>query len=241
MFLVLVDAHSKWLNAHIMQSISSSKTIEKLKSVFATLGLLRKIVTDNGPSFTSFEFCSFLSSNGIANVTTAPYNPSSNGLAERAHVQTLKCGLKSTKGDSLEERLAVFLFTYRITPHKTTSVSPAELLMKRRLRSRLDRLFPDLHEWVEKKQLQQATNHNNSKPLQSFKVGDMVYVKDFSTLTWIPGKITKVTGPLSYHVEVDRGRVLHRHVDALRTRYSDSTASPLQDTPYGRDDIYFPT
>ena len=240
MFLVLVDAHSKWLDAHIMQSISSAKTIEKLRSVFATHGLPRKIVTDNRPSFTSTEFRSFLSSNGITHVTTAPYHPSSNGLAERA-VQTLKRGLKSTKGDSLEERLAVFLFTYRITPHTTTGVSPAELLMKRRLRSRLDRLFPDLHQRVEKKQLQQASNHNNSKPLRSFKVGDMVYVKDFSTLTWIPGKITKVTGPLSYHVEVDRGRVLRRHVDALRTRYSDSTASPLQDTPYGRDDIYFPT
>ena len=64
---------------------------------------------------------------------------------------------------------------------------------------------------------------------------------DLSTTTWIPGKITKVTGPLSYHVEVDKGNVLRRHVDALRTRYSDSTASPLQDTLYGRDDIYFPT
>ena len=39
MFLVLVDAHLKWLDAHIMQSISSAKTIEKLSSVIATHGV----------------------------------------------------------------------------------------------------------------------------------------------------------------------------------------------------------
>ena len=30
MFLILVDAHSKWLDVHIMQSVTAAKTIEKL-------------------------------------------------------------------------------------------------------------------------------------------------------------------------------------------------------------------
>lgn len=30
MFLILVDSHSKWLDVQVMQSISSTKTIEKL-------------------------------------------------------------------------------------------------------------------------------------------------------------------------------------------------------------------
>ena len=34
MFLILVDAHSKWLNVHLMQSITSANTIEKLRMVF---------------------------------------------------------------------------------------------------------------------------------------------------------------------------------------------------------------
>ena len=65
MFLVIVDAHSKWLDVHIMQSITSSKTIEKLRTVFATHGIPQKVVTDNGPSFTSSEFRDFMSRNGI--------------------------------------------------------------------------------------------------------------------------------------------------------------------------------
>ena len=35
MFLVIVDAHSKWLDAHVLSTITSSKTIEVLRSVFA--------------------------------------------------------------------------------------------------------------------------------------------------------------------------------------------------------------
>ena len=97
-----MDARSKWLDVHLMQSITSANTIEKLHMVFATHGLPRKVVTDNGPSFTSEEFRTFVSKNGITHITTAPYHPSSNGLAERA-VQTVKRGLKATKGDSLQE------------------------------------------------------------------------------------------------------------------------------------------
>ena len=89
MYLVLVDAHSKWIEVHIMQSITASKTIEVLRSIFATHGLPQKIVTDNGPTFTSDEFSQFLSGNSIKHIRSAPYHPSTNGLAERA-VQSFK-------------------------------------------------------------------------------------------------------------------------------------------------------
>ena len=154
-FLVLVDAHSKWIDVHMMNSITSSKTIEKLRIVFANHGLPRKVVTDNGSSFTSQEFRSFMSDNGIVHVTTAPYHPSSNGLAERA-IQTFMNGIKRTHGATIQERLSKFLFTYRITPQTTTGVAPAQLLMGCRLRSRMDRLFPDLSQRVEKHQSKQA-------------------------------------------------------------------------------------
>ena len=102
------------------------------------------MVTDNGSSFTSEEFKSFLSQNGIVHVTTAPYHPSSNGLAERA-VQTFKNGLKRTPGATIQEKLSKFLFTYRITPQTTTGIPPAQLLMGRRLRSALTDSFQILH------------------------------------------------------------------------------------------------
>ena len=95
MFLVIVNAHSKWLDAHIMSSITSAKIIEILGTVFATHGLPKMTVTDNGSSFTSEKFQQFVRRNGIKHVTSAPYHPSTNGQVERA-VQTVKQGIKRT-------------------------------------------------------------------------------------------------------------------------------------------------
>ena len=54
MYLVIVDAHSKWMNVDFMQQITAEKTIQKLRSVFSTHGV--PIVTDNGPTFHSEQF-----------------------------------------------------------------------------------------------------------------------------------------------------------------------------------------
>ena len=184
-----------------MPSITSACTIDKLRIVFSTHGLPWKVVTDNRPSFTSEEFRTFLSNNGITHVTTAPYHPSSNGLAERA-VQTFKQGVKRTPGATLQERISKFLFHYRITPQTTTGVPPATLLLGCCPRSHLDTLFPDLGDCVEGRQAKQAQQHDSTKPLRSFEVGDLVYAKDFATtpVYWVPGKVAIVTGPLSYLV-----------------------------------------
>ena len=127
MLLVLIDAYSKWIDVEVMQSITAAKTIERLRTNFAVHGLPRKIVTDNGPTFTSQDFKIFTERNSIKHITRAPYHPSSNGLAERA-VRIVKQPLKSGEGNSIQEKLSKFLFKYRITPQSSTEISPAELL-----------------------------------------------------------------------------------------------------------------
>ena len=101
MYLSLVDAHSKWMEMVLMQSIISAKMIEKLKIIFSAHGLPQKVVTDNGRSFTSQQFQQFMSENGILHIISAPYHPTSNGLAERA-VRSFNQGLKRTPGDSIQ-------------------------------------------------------------------------------------------------------------------------------------------
>lgn len=109
------------------------------------------IVSDNGSCFVSEEFASFLLANGIKHITSAPYHPATNGLAERA-VQIIKKGLKKVTKGSIQTRLARVLMAYRVTPQTTTGVSPAELLLGRQPRIRLDLLKPNLGVKVEGKQ-----------------------------------------------------------------------------------------
>ena len=178
------------------------------------------IVTDNGPAFVSEEFRLFMSQNGIIHVKSAPYHPSTNGLAERA-VQTFKQGLLHQKLGSIETKLSCFLFKYRLTPHSTTGSSPAELLLGRRPRSRLDILHPDLAVRVETRQAAQKQDHDTRGISErKFVEGDLVYVRDFRfPKKWIPGVIVTVTGPLSYTVKIGSG-VVRRHIDHLRARHN---------------------
>ena len=140
-FLLVIDAYTKWLDVHVTTSTSTAVTVELLRKSFSTFGLPEVLVSDNAAGFTSEDFELFLKSNGVKHVRTPPYHPSSNGLVERA-VQTLKRGLKKFKEGSLDTKLSRFLFSYRVTPHSSTGVSPAELMFGRRLRSPLDNLRP---------------------------------------------------------------------------------------------------
>ena len=145
MSLILVDAHSKWMEVKAVKTATSTTTIEHLRNIFATHGLPEMLVTDNASYFTSQEFQDFTKLNGIRHVTSAHYHPASNDLAEKA-IQGV------SPSDLLQTRLSRFLLQYRITPHSATETSPAELLLGRRLRTQLDLVLPDMTTKVQKKQ-----------------------------------------------------------------------------------------
>lgn len=81
-FFVLIDAHTKWPEIHVVKNINSSTTIEICRKIFATYGLPQYFVSNNGRTFISREFSEFLKVNGIVQKLTAPYHPAINGQAE---------------------------------------------------------------------------------------------------------------------------------------------------------------
>ena len=195
-------------------------------------------MTDNGPQFTSAEFEAFMKNNGIRHIKSSPYHPASNGLAERA-VQCFKESMKKfLLTDSLETKLSRFLFWNRLTPHSTTGVPPAQLLLGRIPRSQLDLLKPELATKVQGKEEAQKKNHYIHAKPREFHYGDLVFVKDFpSGKTWLPGSVSEVRGvPLSYYVTLLDGRVVRRHVDHIRSRSSQSTSPPTRES-----DVEIPT
>ena len=88
--LVIVGAHSKYINAHIVSK--SSETERMLLRTFATHESPHVMVSNNARNLTSTEFSKFCALKGIKHVRCTPYHTSSKGQAERA-VQSIKSGL----------------------------------------------------------------------------------------------------------------------------------------------------
>ena len=114
-------------------------------SLFARHGLPDKLVSDNGPQFTSDEFKEFMLNCGILHIKTAPYHPQTNGEAER-FVQTFKNFVKRADHDKnlnqrqIDEAILKFLMTYRCTPHSGTEMSPSYLMLNRQIKNVFDLL-----------------------------------------------------------------------------------------------------
>ena len=74
--MVVVDAHSKWPEVHLMSSTTTFKTIQVLRGLFSRYGLPEVLVSDNGPQFTSSEFDTFMKGNGSETHTLCAIPPS---------------------------------------------------------------------------------------------------------------------------------------------------------------------
>ena len=217
MFLLVVDSHSKWVEVEIMSNTVSGTTIEKLRDMFARFGLPKQLVSDNGPQFVSHEFSEFMRKNGVKHIRVTLYHPRSNGQAER-FVRIFKQYFKAEGGGCIKQKLAQFLFSYRNTPNSTTGQTPAELMLNRRPRTRLDLLRPDIENKTLNKQADQKFKHDKHSKERDFLVGEPVLVQNFrGEPKWLKATIIERTSPVSYKTLVGE-EVWRRHADQIRKR-----------------------
>ncbi|XP_048000242.1 uncharacterized protein K02A2.6-like [Leguminivora glycinivorella] len=228
-YLVIIDAHSKWIEVEKIKTGSAAIVIDCLRTLFARFGLPRQVVTDNGPPFSSAEFGSYLKRNGIRHTLVAPYHPSSNGAAENA-VRTIKRVLKKAviENEKYVTALSRFLFMYRNTEHSTTKKEPAVALLGRRLRGRLDLLRPDTADVVHSAQ-RASEQRSEGRTLRQAEPGAEVLVRDYArgAHKWAEGQVLAREGPVSYVVRTSDGRTHKRHVDQLHFRKSRFTLSDI--------------
>nr|XP_037275799.1 uncharacterized protein K02A2.6-like [Rhipicephalus microplus] len=223
MIFVLVDAETKWIKAVPLKTATAATTVDTLRCIFARFGIPRTVVSDNGPQFTSAETARFFRENGVRHVTTAPYYPQSNGLAERA-IRTIKEGLKKNRVGTLQSRLAKFLLRYRTTPTREEQ-SPAERLFGFQPRTRLSTYLAE--EDGAKREATVNGVPNSGK--KEFAPGREVWSRQYSQLgqRWLPGTVTTVEGKRLLTVNTPSG-VQRRHVDQVRPRDS---STPVKKEP----------
>ena len=109
--------------------MTSFTVINCFKATFAGMGIPEILLTDNGMQYTSSEFSKFSQDYGFVHQKSSPHHHSGNSEAERA-VQTIKNLLKK------EQDPFIILLNYRPTP-LAQGQSPAELLMNRKLKTKL--------------------------------------------------------------------------------------------------------
>ena len=83
-WLILIDAKSKFPIVADMKNDTTAKNLRNtLEQVIDWFGPPETLVSDNGQPFNSYEMNQFYEKYGIDHITTAPYHPASNGIAER--------------------------------------------------------------------------------------------------------------------------------------------------------------
>ena len=103
-----------------MRSVEAERVAEELVTLFARVGIPKKILTDQGTNFTSMLLQELYRLLHILHIHTSPYPPQKDGLVERFNL-TLKMMLRKTavkEGKDWDQLLPYVLFAY----HEVLSV-----------------------------------------------------------------------------------------------------------------------
>lgn len=215
-YLVVADFYSKFVDIKKMKSMTTSATINFFKTLFSKFGIPLAVRCDNGSNLTSFEMKKFAQEMGFEILTNSPYHAQGNGFAESM--------VKLSKRLLREGDVELGLLAYRSTP-LDIGVSPAELLMGRRIRNRLPTVqeayrpkWPILKEVQAKMERTQGKSKENfdrrhgARELEELEEGEKVWMRDQREY----GMVVRKTGIRRYEVKLmERGGTMQRNRGSL--------------------------
>lgn len=228
-YVVITDYFSNFPEVCHLNNTNSKELLQKTKACFARFGIPKVIISDGGPQFRSFEFKQFCREWDIVHIMSSPYYPKSNGQAERT-VQTikrlfLKCFLA-------KEDPYLALLAHRSTPMGAGQSSPAELLMGRRLRTKVPEtnrsVIINRKKW-EGQGSNEASYNLRTKPMPPLLENDIVRMDDGKIWTE-KACVQANVGPRSYKVITENGKSFIRnrkHLRLTNERYIPKLASTL--------------
>ena len=175
-------------------------------------------MSDNGPQYSSEQFTDFADQYDFTHITSSPKYPQSNGTAERA-VRTIKELL--TKNNTGGGDIYMAILAYRSTPLEN-GLSPAELLMNRKLRTTVPMIpqelkpkLPNSHQLRKKesrkKQKMYYDKRHRVRRLKTLKSGEAVWVPEMRK----KARVIRRQGIRSYLIRTDDGSTYRRNQKQL--------------------------
>ncbi|XP_054918602.1 uncharacterized protein [Dermacentor andersoni] len=221
-FAVMVDFYSFFFEVRELRHTTSNALKTWCAQVFLVHGLPQKLYSDNGPPFSSSDFLRKLD---VVHVTSSPYHPRSNGMAERA-VQEAKKLLKKCSFRTPDFEIA--LLEWRNTPRDPVLKSPVQRLMGRQTRTLLPvptiHLEPEaipskeVHDRLQTIRRRQKIHYDRSaRNLSPLTPGQRVTTYDTLQRTWAPAIVLRPAAtPRSTIVKTEDGHEIRRTREHLR-------------------------
>ena len=252
-YLACADRLTGWLILYHLNPghATTSKLMSICRQLFQTYGTPEEISTDGGQPFTSTAFQEFLQTWGVKHRRSSVAYPQSNGRAELA-VKTAKRivnGNTDTQGSLDNDKAARAILQYRNTPIQGIGLSPAQLLLHRRLRDSIPSqpfLYKPHPEWIaaaqrrelilQKRNAKLVERYNrhthNLCPLQA---GDTVTIQNPLNRRWnTTGKIISALPERQYKIRVDgSGRITLRNRRFLKKCNLKPTPTPIPSATLG--------
>jgi len=216
-YIVVADYYSHFFEVKELPNMRSSTVIDRMKGIFARMGIPEKCITDNGPCYASEEFAQFSKAWDFHHDTSSPLHSSGNGFSE-AYVKICKRILTKAKADHKDPLLGIL--EYRVTPLEI-GYSPSELLMGRQLRSVLpvakERLMPRYIESSDvtgklkaNKNKEKGYYDQRAKSLPPLELGDSARIQQHNN-TWKQAIVVDKHGDRSYTVRTADGATYRRN------------------------------
>ncbi len=210
--LIVVDAHSAWLDVKLLGKTDALSTIHALGEILENFGDPHTIVSDNGPPFASADFHKYWENQQVKVLHSPTYHPQSNGLAERG-VQEAKRFLKKSMFESdskfeINNAIREFVRIHNFFPN-TQGIVPAHKMLSFKPRTGLEKLKEQFSNLGDRESYLIAGLKNN---LVEYKTNEEAYyaVVNDKIVKRIPCVIIEKIGNVMYLIRVaDQVKTAH--------------------------------
>ena len=231
--LVVIDKRSRYPEVEKTHSTAAKPTIDKFRKMFSTHGIPRRLESDGGPPFKSQEFADYAQESGFEHHVVTPEHAPANGEAE-SFMKVLNKTEQIAHMQRVKSRKPVLdmLMGYRDIPHPATGVTSYEVLMGRKVRTKLDNITSpsqnELNDMIEEKdkcykdKLKEYADRKRGTKEHSFVVGDYVLLEQKKKNKWTTAyepafyNIYRINGSSVWARRVSDGREICRDASKFK-------------------------